>query len=524
MIIYICTLPQPIVKFRQNQPFKLRLFGGLKKTNMNKKISTIVSFALLASLVIFSGCGCRPTSTTSYEVRLEVWGLFDDSDVISKAISEYQKRNPRVKEIVYKKHTVDSYENDLMDALATGNGPDIFLVHNTWLPKHQDKLAAAPVDNLSANQTPILIPKQVQDQFADVVSADFVSDGKVFALPLSADSLALYYNKDLLNQAGIASPPATWPDFDAAVKKITHVDSLGNINPSGAAMGMSSDASSNTGGKINRATDILTLLMLQSGAEMFNPQTKMATFADFTKATYGGQISPGESALAYYTKFSNPANAEYSWNSQQHNSKDSFIEGRTAMMLNYSWLIPQIQTKAPKLNLGIAKVPQNKDKNGNGLDIDFANYWGYGVSANKVQNQESVATATQDKQIYATNDQRVAEAWKFIRFLTMPQSFSADLPNQPQTAESANFDPAAEYLKNQNKPAARRDLIEKQKSDILLSSFAQGNLIAKSWPQPDNLAVENIFDQMIDNVVLKGGKMHDAIIQAQNSVNVLLRK
>ena len=492
---------------------------------MTKKISVIFSFVLILSMGVLSGCGCANNGATSYEVRLEVWGLFDDSDVMAKAIAEYQKRNPRVKEIVYKKLTVDTYENDLMDALATGNGPDIFLVHNTWLPKHADKLAPAPVDNLSTSQAPILTPKQVQDQFADVVSSDFVSDGKVYALPLSADSLALYYNKDMLNQAGIATPPATWLDFDNAVKKITHVDSLGNINPSGAAMGMSSDASTIIGGKINRATDILTLLMMQSGVDMISPQTKQAAFADFTAATYGGQASPGESALAYYTKFSNPANPDYyTWNSQQHNSVDSFIEGKTAMMLNYSWLIPKIESKAPKLNFGTAKVPQNKDKNGNGMDIDFANYWAYAVSKNKAQNQEFVKTAQQNNHAYATDSQRVAEAWKFIRFLTMPQSFSQDLPVAPAGTESIKFDPAAEYIANQAKPAARRDLVDQQKSDILLSPFAAGNLIAKSWAQPDNLGVEKIFDDLIDNVVLKGTKIHDAMQQAQNSVNVLMRK
>jgi multiple sugar transport system substrate-binding protein len=489
---------------------------------MTKKISVVFSFILILSMVVLSGCGCATNSTSNYEVRLEVWG-FDDSDAMVKVISEYQKRNPRVKEIIYKKLTIDTYETELMDALATGNGPDIFLIHNTWLPKHADKLAPVPVDNISSSQVPIITPKQVQDQFADVVSSDFVSDGKVYALPLSVDSLALYYNKDMLNQTGVAIPPATWLDFDDAVKKITHVDSLGNINPSGAAMGMSSDASPGSG-KINRATDILTLLMIQSGVDMINPQTKQAAFGDFTAATFGGEMSPGEAALAYYTKFSDPSKAEYSWNSQQHNSVDAFIEGKTAMMVNYSWLIPRIQSKAPKLNLGIANVPQNKDKNGNGMDIDFANYWGYAVSKTKVANQEFVTTAQQNRHTYATDDQRMAEAWKFIRFLTMPQAFSQDLPVAPAGAESAKFDPATEYTTNLAKPAARRDLIDKQKSDILLSSFAAGNLIAKSWAQPDNLGVEKVFDDLIDNVVLKGIKIHDAMRQAQNSVNVLMRK
>jgi multiple sugar transport system substrate-binding protein len=490
---------------------------------MTKKISIFLSLVFILSLVFLSGCGCKNNAAVNYEVRLEVWGLFDDSDVMQKAISEYQKRNPRVREIVYKKLTVDSYENELMEALATGAGPDIFLIHNTWLPKHKEKLAPAPADNLSSDQSPVLTPKQVQDNFPDVVSADFVSDEKVYALPLSVDSLALYYNKDLLNQAGISTPPAIWLDFDDAVKKISRVDSFGNINLAGAAMGMSSDASAGTG-KINRATDILTLLMMQSGANMIDSQTGQAAFANFTKATYGGELSPGESALAYYTKFSNPTAAEYTWNSLQHNSKDSFVEGKTAMMLNYSWLVPQIQTKAPKLSFGIAKVPQNKDKSGNGLDIDFANYWGYAVSKNKAPNQGFAAEAQQNKRTYATDEQRIAEAWKFVRYLTMPPAASAGLPVAPSGDKSVNFDPAAEYVANQAKPAARRDLIEKQKSNILLSPFAQGNLIAKSWPQPDNLAVERIFDDMIDDVALKGLKVHDAIQRAQSAVNVLMRK
>jgi ABC-type glycerol-3-phosphate transport system substrate-binding protein len=263
--------------------------------------------------------------------------------------------------------------------------------------------------------------------------------------------------------------------------------------------------------------------MLQSGAEMVDADARQAAFASFTAATYGNEMPPGESALAYYTKFSNPSKIEYCWNSLQHNSVDSFIEGKTAMMLNYSWLIPKIQAKAPKLNFGISKVLQNKDASGNGIDINFANYWGYAVSANKVPSQEFLKLAQESKRTYATDDQRIAEAWKFVRYLTLPLSFSADLPAEPTTTDSANFDAAAEYVENQIKPAARRDLIEKQKTDIWLSPFASGNLIAKSWPQPDNLAIERIFDEMIDNVALKGEKIHSAIDQAQNAVNVLMK-
>ncbi|MDI6777781.1 MAG: extracellular solute-binding protein [Patescibacteria group bacterium] len=481
---------------------------------MSKKISVAVSLFLLSSLVFFSGCSIFRTQQTTYQTKLEIWGLFDDSDVFSKAISEYRKRNPRVADIKYKKMEVESYENDLRDALASGKGPDIFLVHDSWMMKHKDKLAPSP--------DAVLGSKNVQDMFADVVSRDFVQDSKVYALPLSVDSLALYYNRDYFNQAGISSPPRTWVEFDAAAQRLTRIGTYGNITLSGAAMGASSDAGAGEG-KINRATDVLTLLMMQAGAEMFDYKNGFASFANFTPSTLESEsrMPPGQMALLYYTKFSNPGSNNYSWNSQMHNSVDSFIEGKTAMMLNYSWLIPKIQSKAPKLNLGIAPVPQNIDSEGRGVNVDFANYWGFAVSKNKSEEAENITEKVENP---ATNEQRVFEAWQFVRYLTMPPGASQNLPKAASSEDAAKYDPAAEYALAQKKPAARRDLIGIQTNDTLLAPFAQGNMIAASWPQPDDLAVEKIFNEMIDDVALRNEDPRAVLKQGQNAVNLLIQK
>jgi len=486
---------------------------------MKKSFSFFIALAIISSLVL-SGCGCKKTGL-NYQANLEIWGLFDDSDAFSKVIDEYKKRNQKVGEIRYKKLTIDSYENDLRDALATGRGPDVFLVHHTWLSKHIDKLEPAPAEIQldSGEKISLMSARKLQDAFPDVVSWDFVKDPKVYALPLSVDSLALYYNKDLLNQAGITRPPKTWEEFDEAVKKITKVDFYGNIVISGAAMGLSSDRPGNPGGgKINRATDILALLMMQSGTQMYNSDQKTAAFAEFTQSFYGKEKSPGQMALEYYAKFANAGSKEYCWNARMHNSVDSFIEGKTAMMLNYSWLISRIQDKAPKINFGVAPVPQNKDKEGRGLDIDFANYWGFAVSKNKVMEPEG------GQKITATNEQRIVEAWKFLVYLTLNSSQSSGFLSSPTSRESADFDSAAEYAELQKKPAARRDLIEKQKENLLMAPFVQGNLIARSWPEPDDLAVEKIFDEMIDDVTLRGENSWEVIRQAQNAVNLLIKR
>lgn len=482
---------------------------------MNKKTSVAISFLLLASLVFFSGCSIFQTQQATYQVKLEIWGLFDDSDAFAKVISEYKKRDPHIADIKVKKLEVESYETELRDALASGKGPDILLIHNSWMAKHKDKLAPAP--------DTVLAPKPVQDVFADVVTSDFVQDNKVYALPLSVDSLALYYNRDYLNQAGITAPPRTWAEFDAAVQRLTRADQYGNIALSGAPMGAASDAEAGDG-KINRATDILSLLMMQAGTQMYDYKNNVATFSNFTDETLNSEsrIPPGQAALQYYTKFSNPNSKTYCWNSTMHNSVDSFIEGKSAMMLNYSWQIPRIQSKAPKLNFGVAPVPQNIDvATGQGVNMNFANYWGFGVSKNKAEQTDEVG---QKIATPATNDQRIFEAWQFIRYLTMPPSFSQNLPKAPSSADAAKYDPAAEYATEQKKPAARRDLIGAQTNDTLLAPFAQGNMIARSWPQPDDLAVEKIFNELIDNVTLKNSDPRSSLEQAQNEVNLLIEK
>lgn len=487
---------------------------------MRKKTAVFLSFTIIVSLII-SGCGCQKNTASNYKVDLEIWGLFDDSDVFTEAIQKYKKRNGRVETITYKKMTVDSYENDLRDALATGKGPDIFLIHHTWLAKHLDKLEPAPAEMITneGNKSAFITPRKVESYFPDVVQKDFVKDSKVYALPLSVDSLALYYNKDFFNQAGISLPPKTWEEFDNVVQKITKIDSFGNIILSGAAMGASSDRLDNPGGgKINRATDILTLLMMQAGAEMYDYERNTAKFAEFTDYFSEKDKSPGQTALEYYTKFSNLNSAQYCWNTQMHNSIDAFIEGKTAMTINYSWLIPRIENKAPKLNFGTALIPQNKDQSGRGIDVNFANYWGLTVPKNKL-----MATEKEQKNA-ATNEQRIIEAWKFIAYLTMNSDEISPFLGKPSDSESANYNPAAEYIEKQKKPAARRDLIDKQREDLLLSPFAQGNLIARSWPEPDNLAVEKIFDEMIDDIVLRNEKSEEVIRQAQNSVNLLIKK
>jgi multiple sugar transport system substrate-binding protein len=422
-------------------------------------IGVVVLITVVLILRSIGGAGGVQNAT------LEFWGVFDDSSAYQGVIKDFQTANPGVK-VFYKMIPYDEYETTLVNALAAGTGPDIFMIHHTWLAKHKDKMSPTPV-KFSDKSTISMTAKSFSDQFVDVASFDLIDSGQIFALPLYVDSLALYYNKDLFNSAGITRPPQNWDEFNSDVELLTRFDSLGNVIQSGVAMG--------TARNINRSTDILMALMVQTGTKMNSDDKNEATFSQLVNGDAVGQRS-----LQYYTDFANPGVKTYCWNDSQHYSVDAFSEGKSAMMINYSHQAQAIRGKNPRLNFSIAPLPQVSDD-----DIkNYANYWAVGV-ANKSVSKE--------------------QAWKFIMALT-------------------SKDGANKYLTVTNRPAARRDIIEAQKSDDNLGIFAVQSLTAKSWFQMDNKAVELIFADMIDDVNLKRKSLEDAIDNAESRVNVLIQK
>ena len=471
---------------------------------MTNKRRLAVSLFLILFVFVFSGCG--NSAASSYKIDLEIWGLFDDATAYNEIINKYKEINPYAGTIKYRKFTPDTYRQELMEALASGQGPDIFLINNTWFPAFENKLASAP--------TIITNEKEVRDNFVDVVYDDFTRDGKIYGLPLSVDSIALYYNKDLFNAVGISAPPKTWTEFNDAVKKITKINSVGDITQSAAAIGTSKN--------VNRASDILSVLMMQNGVEMPTVKTPQANFDQSSLAPDGQTVSAGVDALDYYTQFSRltingaSQNPLATWNSRMHYSVDAFTEGSTAMMFNYSYQLQTIKNQNQKLNFATAPLPQAYPSK----PVNYANYEAFVVSKNKTDSKTSAPISE------AKNNARIHEAWQFLKFLTMKNNNSIHLINAVSKSSKdfpINFDPAVEYLKKTERPAARRDVLEAQKTDDVISAFATGNLIAKSWYQADSNGSQQALLDAIDSVVRGDSTIQEALKVASNRVNTANR-
>ncbi|KKP68019.1 MAG: Extracellular solute-binding protein family 1 [Candidatus Moranbacteria bacterium GW2011_GWE1_35_17] len=435
--------------------------------NKKKYKIKIVALLLAIFMIVPVVSGCAETKSQKYLVDLEVWGSFDDNNDFSEILAELRAVNPFIEKVVYKKIPIDSYESELIDAMAAGNGPDIFLVNNAWMPRFEDKVAPAPND--------IIIEKDFRANFIDIVANEFIGkNGEIYGAPLSVDSLALYYNKDLFNAAGITSAPTTWSELLDDSKKLTRIDEVGEIKQSGIAMG--------TIENINRSTDIVDLLMLQNGAQM--PSRDIIGF----KPDY----SIAKNVLGFYTQFSKFSSPAYTWNKRMNYSIDAFYKGDLAMMMNYSWHMDTIKSKNSKLDFSIAPIPQiSSDK-----PVNFANYWSFVVNKNKQIKQKEGRTPI-------NNEIRIHEAWQFLKFLTFKNDgkFTAiNYKTKNKKEYVSKIDPASLYIEKTKRPAARRDLIEKQKTDPTLSPFAYGNLIAKTWYKKNSNSVEGVWAEAIESI------------------------
>lgn len=457
-------------------------------------IKRLIAFVILPVVLLTTGAGCSGGGASSApieEVTLKYWRVFDEEDSFDAIIEAYQAQHPNVR-IEYRKLRPEEYEKELVRAIAEGKGPDIFSVHNTKMGEFKDLLEPMPSElnvsylvtkgtlrketALETRREQTLSKRAFESRFVDVVMDDVYMDyqpdpevdaeQRVFGVPLAVDSLALFYNKELLNAAGVAEPPTTWEEFLEAVYKLTKYDTNGAITQSGAALG--------TVENVDRAVDILSVLMMQNGAQMTDERGRVA-FHTIPEGT-PRDIFPSLDAVRFFTDFANPTKKAYTWNEKFPDSLEAFANGQTAFFLGYSYHIPLLESAAPKLDYGIAPLPQITG----GKEINYANYWIEGVS--KTSKYDDYA-------------------WNFLLFASNPDNVDT-------------------YLAEAKKPTAVRGLIDSQLEDEELGVFASQLLTAETWYRgKDADAMEKAFENLAELILVGTAEPEEAIEQAAKVVS-----
>lgn len=396
------------------------------------------------SIVVFlttAGFGCKGLSKAQVQatapVSLEYWTVFDDVDALQKEIAAYRANRPYLT-INLRQLRADELYPRLIEALAEDKGPDIISVQNRRLGEFITKLAPMPT---SVGDTLVTVEKttfgsntvinsqsramvnlsQLDNEYVKAVRDDVVRGGQIFGLPLSMDMMAVFYNKDLLDRAGVPEPPKTWEEFQAAAKKITKYDKkTGDIIQSGAALG--------TGDNIPGSDDLLYLLFRQSN---------VGYVAKDGQAIFNLAGQNASQIMNFYTDFANPARDTYAWSASQGDALEAFLNGKVGFFFGYSYNFPTVKARASQFDWRLMPLFQLTPD----APVNAASYWMQSVlSKSKHQN----------------------EAWGLIDFM-------------------AHSKATKDYLDQTGRPTALRAYIVDQKSKPDLEPFIDQILIAENW-------------------------------------------
>ncbi|MFH1244565.1 MAG: extracellular solute-binding protein, partial [bacterium] len=274
----------------------------------------------------------------SAPITLNYWGLWEPTSVVQSVIAEYEASHPNIK-INYTLQSPKNYRSRMLAAAGQSSAPDIIRIHNTWLPMLRKDLSPAP--------DTILKVSDLSDYYP-VMQKDFVLGNKIYGLPLEVDGLALIYNVDMFEEAGL-SPPSDWNTLRKIAFDLTRTNpETGIIERAGVALG--------TTGNIDHWSDILGLLILQNSGNPGRPS----------------EVAVQE-ALTFYTTISLK---DKSWDASQPSSVYAFATGTVAMIFAPAWQVAEIKVINPELNFRIAPVPILPTS-----DVAWASYWGEAVPA-----------------------------------------------------------------------------------------------------------------------------------------------
>lgn len=332
---------------------------------MRKIIIIVVILAIVLGVVFYflSSYLARKPATKDEQVTLTVYSLWENANLFKPLIDKYQLDHPNVK-IDYKYQSSINYRSRVQAQIDANQGPDIFLMHNTWLPmflkgNYLVDLPKTIMSDTEYNQT-----------FYPIVASSFSKNGKNYALPMEVDGLSLYVNLDMLKEAGV-SAPKDWQQFTDAAAKLTKKDATGRITQAGAAIGGT--------GNIDHWSDILGLLFKQNpGSDLEHPGN-----------------AKGAEVLQFYTNFVADPQRKV-WDSTLPPSTQAFYSGKVAMYFGPSWRTFEIRQANPKLKFATVPVPQLSTKN-----VSWATFWGYAVSSHSAHS---------------------TEAWEFLKYLTSAET------------------------------------------------------------------------------------------------------
>ncbi len=393
--------------------------------------------------------------------RVTVWGTMSEG-FFHDFLRDSGVSEDKTIEITYVEKKRETFDQEFVEALAVGAGPDLFFLPQDSILKHKDKIFSVPFNSYSE--------RDFKETFAEEGELFLTKDG-VVGFPFIIDPMVMYWNRDIFANASLSLPPKYWSEMYDLSSKITVKDNSFNISKSAVALGEY--------GNISNANELMSLLVMQAGSPITARNTEGGIENLFAQRL-DLPTMPALRALTFYTEFANPLKPFYSWNRSLPDSKSFFLSGDLALYFGFASELTDLQAKNPNLNFGIASMPQSKD-------------YVRSITFGRV-----IALAI------PKNSRNIASAFRVATVLTNAKSIAA-------------------LSKVTSLPPVRRDLLAVKPSEQYASIFYDGAIQSRAWLAPEPARLNPIFKEMIESVTSGRTNVDQAIFRTSDQLSPIFK-
>lgn len=408
-------------------------------------------FLVLLAVMLGVGIGAAQTTITywQYDYKTRV-------DAMNQLIAQFEAANPDVK-VVQETFPYDGYPQQVAASLPAGQGADVVQLFYGWLPTWQRAGYVIPLPEQYFSAA------DLDANFAPVAQAAKVA-GTWYGLPTAVRSLALFYNADMLAEAGYDAPPATWEEFVEIAKALTvkEGDRFVQVGYGFAPNGQDHHL-------------VREVLVRQFGGAPYSD--------DNLTVTYDSEA--GIEALTFYTDWVTkygfavpefvPGNNGY---------REGFITQETiSMIIDGSFAIGSVRNGA-QFDWGVAELPTFE----NGVKANFGSFWMNGLTPNATADPAKLEAAS-----------------RFIKFVTSEEAMQLwlDVVGELPAAKSLVADPELT-------------------SDPVYGAFIAGLAYAEATQFVDEAGQRDVMVNAINRVLLEGQDPLASILQAAQEDQALL--
>lgn len=167
---------------------------------------------LICSTIIFAGCSNsnqNSSSSSDGEITLDFWNGFTgpDGEDIAKIINEFNEQNKGEIKINTQTMPWANFYDQYRTVVTNGEAPDIAIMHLDSIAGYARYGLLTPLDELAADIG------LAEGDFIEEVWDAGVYEGSRYGIPLDVHPLTLFYNVDLLEEAGYSEAPKNYDEL-----------------------------------------------------------------------------------------------------------------------------------------------------------------------------------------------------------------------------------------------------------------------------------------------------------------------